>query len=89
MSKAGCSIVLIGVAAIIAVVFYSLVSPLIGISQFFSGCTPSCEYQGSAQQAGDLFPAFLFCIVIVGLVIIMRMPEAPETERSDGDQIPK
>ena len=87
MSKAGCSIALVGVAVISAIVFYSLVSPFVGVLQFFSGCTPSCGYQGSDRQAGDLFLAFLFCLVVIGFVMIMRTPE--EAERGDGDELPK
>lgn len=86
MSKAGCSIALIVVAAIFAGIFYSLANAIIGLDQFFRACTPGCAYQGSASQFVDLFPVFLFCAVIVGLFLIMRMPERSDAPPVKDDQ---
>lgn len=89
MSKAGCSVALIVVAAIVAGIFYSLANSIIGLDQFFRTCTPGCAYKGSANQFVDLFPVFLFGAVIVGLLLIMRMPERSDAPPAKDDQSPR
>jgi len=88
VSKAGCSIALIVVAAIVAGIFYFVAPSMVGLDEFFRACTPGCAEQSSARQVIDLFPALLICAVVVGLLFIMRMSEPSDAPRVNEDQSP-